>query len=280
MLNQLPVELIQLVLQDCSTPSFIHAAFTCRTLLEIASDCREVLLVHLSRTPGVRTRKHFDKLKTKELFRILLKRSYKQLYGAQFTATCQMFDLGGKGIQLQASCVDRAARKMILVDRDQKSVYIANIGRKEICLESQLSPAWDEPGEVEVLKTAFDRGGDVYVLQRFTPAVDETDAKFAHPFVKQAMQSGPRHMVYLVCYKKESAHRPVRVISVRDHDQHEPRALAALDSDRFMISWWHILDEEPEVAIYSNSKTLFGNSPGVLLHYLPHQIFLRLLLTS
>ena len=50
MILTLPPELIQLVLQNCSTCAFLEVAFSCRTVYEIASTCREVLLHHLQRT--------------------------------------------------------------------------------------------------------------------------------------------------------------------------------------------------------------------------------------
>lgn len=218
--------------------------------------------MHLSQTPGIR--KHFDNFKTNDLFQILLKRSYKQLYGAQFTASCKLFNFKGGEIDVRASCVDRDAKKMLLVSRDQKGVYLAHVGRKKISLQYKLGPAWDVSGKVQVLKTAFDQEGGLYVLQLFT-ATDVVDWKSAPSFMKQAWQPIFRHMMYLACYKKESAHRAFRVIPFRHNVYHEPRALAAFDCDKFMISWRHLISGEPETTVYRN-KTTYRNSSGVFSH--------------
>ncbi|GES60533.1 F-box-domain-containing protein [Aspergillus terreus] len=250
MLLNLPAELVQLVLQHCRTPDFLEAAFSCRALYEIATNCREVLLHHLYLTPGV----EFDpQLKSRHLFRLLVRRAFQQLYGTQFYASSTQYTFGSakQTLDVKASAFSHDRTTLGIALKGHGDVTIFRAENRELRQAGRLcSPFMAQSGSVEVLRTAFDRDGGVYVLQRFTPAVDAADAD--HPFVRQALASNGAGYVYLVRHSLRSPHDPVRMCSFPDHAEYEPLALAAAHRDTFAISWQHKRDEnDTEVVLYN-----------------------------
>ncbi|KAL4888533.1 hypothetical protein BDV59DRAFT_138118 [Aspergillus ambiguus] len=264
MLLQLPAELIQLVLQHCNTPAYVEAAFSCRTLYEIASNCREVILHHLHLTPGTEFDPH---LSSKELFLVLIRRAFQQLYGTQFHASSRQFTFGSgeQTLDVKASGLSHDRTTVILATKGRSDVSIFRVIDGSLRRSAQLcSPFTGQAGSVEVLRTAFDKDGGIYVLQRFTPAVDTADA--AHPFVRQALESSASGHIFLVRYALQSPQDPVRMCSFPDHAEYEPLALAAAHRDTFAISWQHVRnDSESEVVLYNiQDYSSHGGVPGVI----------------
>ncbi|OGM40395.1 hypothetical protein ABOM_010806 [Aspergillus bombycis] len=254
MLLQLPTELIQLVLQYSTTPAFLQAAFACRTLYAIASNCREILFHHLCQTPGLNE----DLLPTEstQLFRVLQRRASQQLYGAQFTAGCTHFHFGSLVLDVKASSLAPSEHQTFaLVYKGHEDIRLFRTENGQLQLKACLKPHRLQPGIVEVLKTAFDADDGLYVLQRFTPTVEEsTDSE--HPFIKQASKSYIGGQIYLIRYSLQSRQDPVRVCTFPDHAEYEPLALAAAHRDTFAISWQHSRESENyEVVLYNAQST-------------------------
>ncbi|GCB19542.1 hypothetical protein AAWM_02427 [Aspergillus awamori] len=254
MILSLPPELIQLVLQKCSTPAFLEAAFSCRTVYEIASTCREVLVHHLRRTPGLVNR-DLSSLSSKGLFRLLTKNAFQQLYGAQYHANRVTYEFGNDVLDVKASTFASFDHQTLaLVARGREKVYLFHIDHGHLRPLSEVNLPCNHPGKGEVLKTAFDGSGGLYVLQRFVPAMDATDTNANHPFIKQAMQSNINGMHYLSCHSLDSPGEPVRVCTFPDHVNYKPLALAAMQGGSFAISWQHNHDcSENEVVLYTTS---------------------------
>lgn len=264
MLLDLPPELIQLILEHSSAPAFVEAAFSCRTLYEIASSCREVILLQLSRTPGGAVDLQ---LESKCLFQILIHRAFRQLYGAQFHAACAQFSFGssGQALDVKASSLSHDHTTIALAIRGWSDVGLFRAENKHLRQQFRLhSPFEAHPGTVEVLRTAFDRDDGLYVLQRFTPTTHSSDAD--HPFIRQALQSSARGHLYLVRHSLQSLDEPLRVCSFPEHVEYEPLALAAAHRDIFAISWQHIReDNETEVVLYnSQSQSSHDSLPGCI----------------
>ncbi|KAE8374317.1 hypothetical protein BDV26DRAFT_270277 [Aspergillus bertholletiae] len=259
MLLNLPTELIQLVLQHSTTPDFLQAAFACRTLYSIASSCREILLHHLYQTPGLND--DILPAESKQLFRLLQRRASEQLYGAQFTASCTHFHLGSSVLDVKASSLASSEHKTLaLVYKGREDVHLFRTENGQLQHKACLKPHWHQPGVIEVLRTAFDADDGLYVLQRFTPAVEESPDS-EHPFIKQALESYIGGQIYLIRYSLQSRHDPVRICSFPDHAEYEPLALAAAHRDTFVISWQHSREsEEHEVVLYNAQSVSSAHS--------------------
>ncbi|KAH1840878.1 hypothetical protein KXX54_002294 [Aspergillus fumigatus] len=264
MLLNLPPELIQLVLQSSTTPSFLQVAFSCRTLYEIASSSREVILHHLHKTPGLKVDTH--SLKTRQLFQLLMKRSFQQLYGAQFSAKCTTFCFEHFALDARASSLaSHGDRDIALALKGRQDVYVLQAKDGKLHLKAQLRSSEDQQGRIEVLKTAFDREGGVNVLYRLVPAMDEDGFGATHPFVRHAIQSGPRVTVYMARHSLQTPNEPIRVCAFPDHAEYEPLALAAAGESTFAISWQHFRESDDyEVVLYNSPKQSSSNTPGVI----------------
>ncbi|KAF7591747.1 hypothetical protein BBP40_001127 [Aspergillus hancockii] len=262
MLLNLPPELIQLVLYHTNTSAFLQAAFSCRTLYIIASNCREVLLHHLDRIPGLN--ESLLCLESQQLFRVLKRRAFQQLYGAQFSANCTNFNFGTLVLDVKASSLAPSEHQgLALVARGQDDVWLFRADYGQLQLKARLKLHRPQPGVIEVLRTAFDADDGLYVLQRFTPAVEEDSPDSEHPFIRQALQSCTKGQIYLVRYCLRSRHGPVRICTFPDHADHEPLALAAAHRDTFAISWQHCREGgENEVILYNAQSAASSHSPS------------------
>lgn len=262
MLLDLPPELIQLILKHCTCASYIQAAFSCFTLLDIASSSREVILHHLHRIPGGNS--GLGVLKTKELFRLLLRRSAQQLFWAQFSATCKVFNFESDDINARASSLGPGGSNLALVLRGQPTVYRFHAGDGKLSFAGQLNPPCEQEGAVEVLKTAIDKNGGAYVLQRFTPAIAKEDLEAKHPFVIHALHSRPHGIIYLAHYKPYSSGQRVRTCAFPDHDGYEPLAFAVGNEDTFVIAWHRSSEDELEVVLYTELLESTENETGTI----------------
>ncbi|KAE8384638.1 hypothetical protein BDV23DRAFT_166393 [Aspergillus alliaceus] len=265
MLLNLPTELIQVILQHSTTPAFLQAAFSCRTLYAIASECRELVLYHLHRTPGLNEGLLcFD---SKQLFQVLQRRASQQLYGAQFTANCTHFNFGTSVLDVKASSLAPSDHQSLaLVLKGQEDVQLFCFENGQLRLKACLKPPWLQSGVVEVLKTAFGADDGLYVLQRFTPAVEQGSLDSEHPFIKQALQSRARGQIYLVRYSLRSRHDPVRICTFPDHAEYVPLALAAAHRDTFAISW-HNSGGAYEVVLYNAQNASSSHSPSNVVDF-------------
>ncbi|BAE65394.1 unnamed protein product [Aspergillus oryzae RIB40] len=259
MLLQLPTELIQLVFQYSTTTAFLQAAFSCRTLYAIASNCREILLHHLYQTPGLN--EDLLPADSKQLFRVLQKRASQQLYGAQFTASCTCFHFGSLVLDVKASSLAPSEHQTFaLVYKGHEDIQLFRTENGQLQLKACLKPQRLQPGVVEVLRTAFDADDGLYVLQRFTSTAEESPDS-EHPFIKQAFNTYTRGQVYLIRYSLQSRQDPVRVCTFPDHAEYEPLALAAAHRDTFAISWQHSREsEEYEVVLYNSQSASSAHS--------------------
>ncbi|KAL4987143.1 hypothetical protein BDW68DRAFT_112942 [Aspergillus falconensis] len=251
MLLHLPPELIQLVLLNCTSPAFLQAAISCRTLYEIASNCREALVHHLQRTPGPFL--DTSPFRTRRLFSLLKRRASKQLYGSQFDASCIKFEFGKHVPNIRASSLAHYADKTLLFAtcRDQDVVQILQVREQQIVPLSQARLPWGQWGSIDILKTAFDGREELYVLHRFTPFIEGHGRDWDHPFVKQAGQSGREGFIYLTCYSLKSPNRPVRITTFPEHADFEPSALAVASEGAIAIAWCHRIFSSHAVVHYT-----------------------------
>lgn len=251
MLLDLPPELIQLVLQNVGTPDFLQAAHSCHVLYELASTCREVVLHHLYQTPGLT--EGVQGLETKKLFQLLCRRSRQQLYGAQFHARCKVLEFESQVIDVQASSFTSSGdANLALVFKGLQDIFLFHVaGDGTLWPRAQLKLPWEQPGAVEVLKTAPPREDGLFALYKFTPTVDGDDPNAEHPFVQEAQESNPEGTVYLVHFCHRAQQPCVRICAFPNHDEYEPLSIAVADSDNFAISWRHKSEDNHEVVIHN-----------------------------
>ncbi|KAF7171402.1 hypothetical protein CNMCM5623_003771 [Aspergillus felis] len=254
-------------------PETFDAALSCRALHEIASSSREVILHHLHKTPGLKV--DTRSLKTRQLFQLLMKRSFQQLYGAQFLAKCTTFCFEDFALDARASSLaSHGDRDIALVLKGRDDVYVFQAKDGKLHLKAQLRSPEDQQGRIEVLKTAFDREGGVNVLHRLVPAIDEDGFGATHPFVRHAIRSGPRVSVYMARHSLQTLNEPIRMCAFPDHAEYEPLALAAAGESTFAISWQHFREgDDYEVVLYNSPKQSSGNTPEINDEFLPLDTF-------
>lgn len=254
MLLHLPTELLELVLHHSSTPTFLEAAFSCRTLYEVASGCRELIVHHLRHTPG--SNLNTQTLQSKQLFRVLVGRAYQQLYGAQFRASCTKFQFGANILDAKASSFAPDDQILALALKGQEAVHLFQAENERLRHKAQLQLPLGQPGRTQVLRTAFDADGGIYVLHSFTPAMAKDDLEAEHPFVRQALQSSASGgQIYLTRHSIQSPHDPVRVCAFPDHTDYRPLSLSAAHRDTFAISWQHVRENDDYEVILYNALT-------------------------
>lgn len=257
MLLNLPTELIQLILQSCDTPTYVQAAFSCRTLFGIASSTREVILHHLHQTPGLHD--GIETSQTKDLFGDFMLCSFAQLYGAEFHADYTIFNAPDLQIDPRASTLSADRTKALLVFKNNSTVYLFQVGKGNLTHKQRLESPGAKFGTVEIIRTAFDGDRGVYVLHRFKPFNDQhVDPN--HPFVKRALQSNANGRVFLAYHRLQTPARahynvqpnpPILLRDFPDHDAYEPLALA-VTRDKFAISWQHMQEaDDHEILLYS-----------------------------
>lgn len=255
MLLDLPPELILLVLQNTGTPAYLQAAFACRALYELATTCRSLVLHHVHQTPGVIT--GLDSLGTKELFQILLKHSFQQLYGAEFSSSCKTFDFESQEIDVKASSLAPSGNtNLALVVKGRPGVFLFHAED-----EGFLSPPArlkvpeqheQQQGSMKVLKTAVHGESDVYALCRFTSYIDEHGPDADRPFIQQARQSSHNGIVVLFHFELQLPDYRIRTCYLPDHIEYDALAFAVADRNTFAVSWQHPRDvRDFQIVLYT-----------------------------
>jgi hypothetical protein len=277
LLLDLPPELLQLILYQTTTPSYLQTAFSCHTLFSIASTCREVVLHHLNKTPGLTG--GLESRSTIDLFNILRKRAAAHLYGANFCADQTTYTLGEYDvIDVRASALGSSSDPDVaLVKKGGSGVHIYHASSEGggITFRGRLEAPYSRPGKVEVFKVVLGENNLVSVLQRFTPT--STDENFEgdgneHLFVKQAMQPFRTQGIHLVHYNLAGLEPAVTFYAFPDHPDHYPLAVAVANQFRVAISWQHSRRKDiHEVVFYtavdnpdetlSINRTLFPPMP-------------------
>jgi hypothetical protein len=251
MLLDFPPELIQLVLLNCTTSSFLQTAFTCRALYEIASGCREALIHHLRRTPGPPLA--VSSLNTSLLFPLLRRRAFQQLHGSQFDASCVTLTFGDQIPNVKASSLASYGDESIIftTGRDPRTVHILQVRQGQIIPFAQARLPWTQPGLVQILKTAFDGHDRIYILHRLFPHIEEHDPDIDHPFVKEARESRRGGLLYLTCHSLQSPNGPVRVSVFPELGEYDPSALTVANDGSFAIAWSHRMFSDHKVVLYT-----------------------------
>jgi hypothetical protein len=248
MLLQLPTELIQLVLRNCDTSTYFQAAFSSRRLYEIASSSRAVIVHQLHNTPGWND--GIEVHQTRHLFGELMKRSYGQLDGAEHYAI-PTYKYQNRVIDYHASTMEASedSVRALLVFRGHSTVHLVDMshgGQTEV----QLKSPGQDIGEVEIIQTAFDGHGGVYVLHRFKPFLDQ-ELDTDHPFVKHALESHPNGSIHLAYHRLNSRENTIRMYDFPEWREYRPLALS-VSNDKFAISWQNMLDpDDHDVVLYT-----------------------------
>lgn len=272
-LLDLPVEIIQLFLLNATTPTFLQAVYSCRTLYDTALQCREVLIHHLDRVPGfmwgLGLREITPETDNNELFLLLRRRACAHLYGANFSAEKTTFSFpdaqsGGVGdVKVSASSLaPHNELNTVLVRRGggdgnlSDSVYLYDVRGCIANLRGMLKPPYRDPGKVEVLKTVCSSPRLVSVLQRYTPSSTfDQDVRKESANRKRLMRPFRQEGIHLVHYKLQSGPHDVEEVptfcAFPNHPDHIPLALAVANERMFAISWEHAEDPNShEVILY------------------------------
>ena len=278
-----PVEIIQLILYHSTTPSFLQASYSCRTLFEVASTCREVVLHHLQHVPGftlgLGLQEQTKDMSTPDLSLLLRRRASAHLFGANFSAdqTCFNFPRIGDGgygsIKVPASSVAPFPEINAVLVRgghgnDGDTVHLFDVHNEIVTPRGMLEPPYDHPGKVEILKTVFSTPRLISVLQRYTPnsVFDQSSHPHESSFVRTAMMpfrtSGIHLVHYTLCYGDEEVEEP-KLCSFPDHPNHIPITLAVASESTFAISWKNSDDESiHEVVLYTMEEEDVETTPG------------------
>lgn len=261
MLLALPLELVQLILRSCDPAAFLQAAFCNRTLFELASSSRDLIMHQLSQTPG--KTENCGSSSARELWQLLRRRAHQELWGAEFHCEQKLIEFHGKVIDASASTLEtpgahRDAREQaVLAFKGHGTVYLCKIQDGTLILHRRLESPGRRFGTVEVLHTAVASDG-IYVLHRMRPFIDR-DLDTNHPFVKHALQTNPNGGIFLACHRLDSTTNKVHLYGFQDQKDYAPLALAVYDG-RFAISWQHMsLSGDHRVVLYAPKDSRDGN---------------------
>jgi hypothetical protein len=262
-LLDLPLELLQLILKQCSTTSLLQASFTCHALFAIASTCREVVIHHLSLAPGLPAGAlESSTPPTKQLFSLLRKRAALHLYGAEFGIDSVTYTLRNGSIDPRACAIRRWGNpNLAIVEREHGVVrlYHAVSGAIEpVCtLEQPLK------GPVEVLRVVMTEN-TVSVLQRPLPKTSN-NLHNLHPYVKSALFPFYGCSAHLVHYHRKAADMPfsyVTLATLEEFDEWEPVAFDVAERPdekaphTVAMSWQHRVDNRRMVVVHSTPEPM------------------------
>ncbi|KAJ6015741.1 hypothetical protein N7540_010332 [Penicillium herquei] len=242
MLLSLPPELIQLILRSCDPSSFLQAAFSATELLKLALSSREIILFQLHQTPG--RLEDWESLDHRQLFRLLLQRAQRELFGVGTQFESKIFRFKGKSIASRATSLRDSGteKEILLVFKNDPTVYLMEIQGGQLSLQRQFQIPAPKFGRVQILHTAFS-STSIYVLHRLQPIPDQ-ELDMDHPFVKQALTSNPFGEL-----RPETG--VVKIYGFPEQSDYEPICLAAHDY-MFAISWQHAQDSfDHQVVLYN-----------------------------
>ncbi|KAJ5090427.1 hypothetical protein N7532_009111 [Penicillium argentinense] len=248
----LPVELKQLILRSCDTPTYLQLAFSCWNLLLIASHTRVLVIHHLNETPG--GPEDFDSISTTGLFRLLLQRSYRELYGAEHYFERKLVNLQGKVMNSRACSLRSRGEpgRALLSFQNDESVYLVKMDNRDLTLQQRIKLPAISTGTAEVLFAAEDTSdhNGVHILHIVKPLIDEEPYN-GHPFVQQARKANSNGTVYLAFYPHALSGVGMSICSFREQIDYEPIAFATC-RDVFAISWHHRQHpEDYQVVLYT-----------------------------
>lgn len=237
MLLNLPTELVQLVLWSCDTPTYLQLSSCCRSLYEMATKSRELVLHQLRQVPGCTD--DIETLSAEDLVRRLKKQSHQELFGTEHFTDRKLIDFQGKKLDTRASTLEAPIlrNRALLVFQGDETVYFVDIRAGTVSLRRRLKSPAKRFGTIEVLHTSFNSSG-AYVLHRFKPFLDK-QVDSTHTFVREAMQSHPHGSIFLAYYAFDSDTDAVRLWSFRNEAEYDPIAFATHRDEKFAISWQH-----------------------------------------
>lgn len=275
-LLKLPAEILAIILCEATTPSLLQAAYSCRSLFEIAFSSRNVVLSHLERIPGYS--RDFDKSDTATAALLLRRRAAFLLYGAEHHADNVVFTLGGDdtgngnddvaradvkansgdtgrfAINTRASAIRVGGDPNVaLVPKGSLCVYLYYMSHNSTALQSPeiLEPPFEyRGGGGEAIKTVFTGDNMVSVLRSFVPdaeqnkkedKIDESkniaSSSNEHPFIKEAMRPYRTSSTQLVHYTRQSPkHRFSRVDLCAFPEQEGFRPLALAVASKYLVA--------------------------------------------
>ncbi|EFR05542.1 F-box domain-containing protein [Nannizzia gypsea CBS 118893] len=263
-LLDLPVELLQLVLKCCSTPSYLQLIRTCSILFTIGTTCREVLRHQLQKLPGLPVTEvgaPLESLSTPLLYRELISRAGAHLYGANFHSDATLYTMEEGVIdtkashlfpgtsQVQNGCIHPS---LALVPKGTASVYLYTVSppklytEKTMLLIDKLEPLSNISGEIEILRVVNSRSCPhiISVLQRYEPPAKPAGSPSMHPFVEDTMMPYLSARIRLIHY---FIHTPTgrwmpasfTVFPSELEDEFTPLAVDVVDQAFVVVSWQH-----------------------------------------
>ena len=242
-LSHLPLEILQLILRHCTTPSFLQVVSTCHKLWDLASKSREVVLHHLFQVPGIKLGLDDFSTSTEELFLGFRRRAALHLFGVNLHADRTDFRFRNSQINLSASSLARfSSPNVALVIGDKVRLYDVRNGEAVLCRDLP-SPFWDREGAA-VLKVAFSQLGDVAVLHSNPKDHDygtenDLNLRESNPFIIRAQETNREELFlihYRVCARCDApaTGNPV-VYRIFSHKGYVPVSLAVFSRTRMAI---------------------------------------------
>lgn len=222
-LLDLPPEILQVILQYCTTPSFLQAALSCRALFSLASDSRSAVLHHLDLTPGLLAGSLTSQTpSTSELFFLLKKRAAAYLYGTDIHADCNTFVPRSGSIDPRACALRQDGDPNIaVVERGKPDVHLYRLVAGAIEPVCKLTPPPEYVGIIEVLRVVFAHDKNtISVLVRYEPNA-VTASNPVHPYVKEALGHFRESGIHLIHYRREEPGKPFSYITLTGFADHE-----------------------------------------------------------
>jgi len=256
LLLEFPPELLQLILYHSSTPSYLQAAISCRTLFLAASSCRAVILHHLHQTPGLNV--NLESRTTRELFDLLRRRAVSHLYGVNFHLDQSVFTFRGRLIDSKASTMRSIGNPNIaLVLKGDPNVYLYHQRTGSVTFQEVLVAPYEHVGKLEVIKVIFSQSDTVSILQRFTPTLEVETVENGHQLWGDSVEPVTKIRTYLVHYQRSSPGQKfssVTFCEFPDYEGYNPLAIDVARKSLVAISWQHPqLTERRYVVLYTEN---------------------------
>lgn len=166
-LLDLPLEILQLITWHMDTSTFYTSLLTCKKFLH-AAECRQNILRHLLRLPGLRLGLH--DVSTPQLLSIFRKRAAMSLCGAGVLANVKRYAPIPSSVSLGKAVFSAGSPAHLAIAQNFHFVYVYDLNHTSVRLKIELQSIFRQSSAVnddyDVVKMAFSSTRDLAILYK------------------------------------------------------------------------------------------------------------------
>ena len=166
-LLDLPLEILQLITWHMDTSTFYTSLLTCKKFLH-AAECRQSILRHLLRLPGLRLGLH--DISTPQLLSIFRKRAAMSLCGAGVLADIKRYAPIPSNVSLGKAVFSAGYPAHLAIAQNFHIVHIYDLNYTSVRLKTELQSIFPHSSavndEYDVVKMAFSSTRDLAILYK------------------------------------------------------------------------------------------------------------------